>query len=359
MPEKTLNTHVLSKHDTESNWEASEYIPKTGELIIYDTDSTYPYPRIKVGDGVSNAANLPFERYPTNIWITNSNSLAELQIGQESDSLNITSGGGNDTSTTPSRGDYVIDAAGNVGRITEQGDAATSVRAVLIYKTGQGIFLLSKGSAGQILNPTVGNSLFIDISDTAGGVNTIASIPNCRNIKRGSLLVDFNGGPLIIAAAQEDYDSMVGGINTTTIYAAGASIPKSQLTTDVQASLDRADSALQSAPVTSVNNKTGAINLTAADVGAAAASDLNDYLPLTGGTLTGNLTGQYITGTWLKATAANHQTSAASKIAVFDGSGWLYYRTSAELLSDIGAATESYVNSQIAAAITTALNTAV
>ena len=223
MPEKTLNTHVLSKHDTESNWEASEYIPKTGELIIYDTDSTYPYPRIKVGDGVSNAVNLPFERYPTNIWITNSNSLAELQIGQESDSLNITSGGGNDTSTTPSRGDYVIDAAGNMGRITEQGGAATSVRAVLIYKTRQGIFLLSKGSEGQILNPTVGSSLFIDISDdTTGGVNTIASTPNCRNIKRGSLLFDFNGGPLIIAVAQENFDSIVGGIYTTTFYATGA-----------------------------------------------------------------------------------------------------------------------------------------
>lgn len=112
-------------------------------------------------------------------------------------------------------------------------------------------------------------------------------------------------------------------------------------------------------PVRSVNGKTGAVSLSAEDVGAAAASDLNAYLPLTGGTLTGNLTGKYITGTWLQATAANHQTSAASKIAVFDGSGWLYYRTSAELLSDIGAATESYVNSQIAAAITTALNTAV
>lgn len=277
MPEKILNTHVLSKHDTEGNWEASEYIPKTGELIIYDTDSTYSYPRIKVGDGVSNAANLPFERYPTNIWITNSNSLAELQIGQESDSLNITSSG-NDTSTTPSRGDYVIDAAGNMGRITEQGDVATSVRAVLIYKTKQGIFLLSKGSEGRILNLTVGSSLFIDISDTASGVNTIASTPNCRNIKRGSLLFDFNGGPLIIAAAQEDYDSMTGGITTTTIYAAGASIPKSQLTTDVQASLDRADSALQSAPVTSVNNKTGAVNLTAADVGAATAESVSAIL---------------------------------------------------------------------------------
>lgn len=45
-------------------------------------------------------------------------------------------------------------------------------------------------------------------------------------------------------------------------------IPKSDLSSDVQASLDKANTALQSAPVTSVNNKTGAVQLFATDVGA-------------------------------------------------------------------------------------------
>lgn len=61
------------------------------------------------------------------------------------------------------------------------------------------------------------------------------------------------------------------------------------------------------------------------------------YLKLTGGTLTGNLTGKYITGTWLQATADNHLTSAATKVCVQDSSGWVYHRTLAELLADIGA----------------------
>lgn len=60
-------------------------------------------------------------------------------------------------------------------------------------------------------------------------------------------------------------------------------------------------------------------------------------LPITGGTLTGNLTGQYITGTWLQGTTANHLSSAATKIAVQDASGWIYHRTPAEIKSDIGA----------------------
>lgn len=59
-----------------------------------------------------------------------------------------------------------------------------------------------------------------------------------------------------------------------------SSVAKSDLANDVQTSLDKADSALQSAPVISVNSKTGAVTLGAVDIGA---------LPLTGGTLSGNL----------------------------------------------------------------------
>lgn len=45
-------------------------------------------------------------------------------------------------------------------------------------------------------------------------------------------------------------------------------IPKTDLSAGVQASLDKADTALQNAPVSSVNGKTGAVSLTASDVGA-------------------------------------------------------------------------------------------
>lgn len=45
-------------------------------------------------------------------------------------------------------------------------------------------------------------------------------------------------------------------------------IPKSDLSSAVQTSLGKADTALQSAPVTSVNSKTGAVSLSASDVGA-------------------------------------------------------------------------------------------
>lgn len=91
----------------------------------------------------------------------------------------------------------------------------------------------------------------------------------------------------------------------------------------------------ESAPVKSVNSKTGDVVLSASDVGA---------LPNSGGTLTGDLTvgsasiktNGYVVGTWLQGTATNHLTNAATKIAVQDGSGWVYHRTAEEIKSDIG-----------------------
>ena len=95
-------------------------------------------------------------------------------------------------------------------------------------------------------------------------------------------------------------------------------------------------------PVTSVNSKTGAVKLTAADVDARpdtwmpSASDVG-ALPISGGTLTGNLTGEYLTGTWLQSTAATDLGSSNWKGAcVYDNNGRVYYRTKANIMSDLG-----------------------
>lgn len=65
-------------------------------------------------------------------------------------------------------------------------------------------------------------------------------------------------------------------------------------------------------------------------------SALDGKLSTSGGTLTGNLNGQYITGTWLQTTQATDLGRTPGKIAILDDSGWIYYRTPAELKSDIG-----------------------
>ena len=72
------------------------------------------------------------------------------------------------------------------------------------------------------------------------------------------------------------------------------------------------------------------------DYAAASHNHDSSYLKLSGGTLTGNLTGKYITGTWLQTTEATALGSAATKICVLDSSGWVYYRTTEQIRSDIG-----------------------
>ena len=61
MSEKNINTRIVHKHDTEENWnKATNFIPKAGEIIIYDPDATYAVARQKVGDGTTKVSELPF-----------------------------------------------------------------------------------------------------------------------------------------------------------------------------------------------------------------------------------------------------------------------------------------------------------
>ena len=53
-------------------------------------------------------------------------------------------------------------------------------------------------------------------------------------------------------------------------------------------------------------------------------------------TMYGNLTGKYLTGTWLQTTAATDLNSTPPKVAVLDNSGWIYSRTPKDLKSDMG-----------------------
>lgn len=61
MANKTVKTRVFNKHDIETNWaKAVNFIPKKGEIIIYDKDDNHSCPRFKVGDGETVVSSLPF-----------------------------------------------------------------------------------------------------------------------------------------------------------------------------------------------------------------------------------------------------------------------------------------------------------
>ena len=56
-----VKAHVVNKHDIEANWnKAVNFIPKAGEIIVYEVDDNHDGPRFKVGNGKDTITNLPF-----------------------------------------------------------------------------------------------------------------------------------------------------------------------------------------------------------------------------------------------------------------------------------------------------------
>lgn len=110
-------------------------------------------------------------------------------------------------------------------------------------------------------------------------------------------------------------------------------IPKTDLASDVQTSLSKADTALQThqdisgkANLTGGNTFTGKQTLTSppADGYSIDASG-------------------YVKGSWLQAPSTGKASSNTGKVCVLDGSGWIYYRTPEEVLNDAGGAKASDV----------------
>lgn len=67
MKEKLITGRFIMKHDTEANWQkAINFVPKQGELIIYEVDETHSSPRVKIGDGATKVNDLGFVCQPIN-----------------------------------------------------------------------------------------------------------------------------------------------------------------------------------------------------------------------------------------------------------------------------------------------------
>lgn len=179
--------------------------------------------------------------------------------------------------------------------------------------------------------------------------------------KAGTAVATESANGLMSKADKTKLDGIAAGANKTTIDSAmsGSSVNPVQNKVIKQYVDDKVaaagsnitvDAALDATSTNPVQNK--AVKA-AIDV-KADKSALDGKLDKTGGTLTGNLTGKYITGTWLRSTAAANLGKAPGKIAVMDDSGWVYYRTPSELYADLGIT--NAIKSCIDAAITTAIN---
>lgn len=150
---------------------------------------------------------------------------------------------------------------------------------------------------------TGATKITIDTSLSSTSTNPVQNkvINSALSGKAGTSVATTNTNGLMSAADKTKLNGIATGANKTTV-----------------------DSSLSTSSTNPVQNK-------------AIKSALDGKLSTSGGTLTGNLTGKYITGTWLQTTEATDLGRTPGKIAILDESGWVYYRTPAEIKSDIGA----------------------
>ena len=82
MASKELKSRIIHKHDIEKNWNrATTFIPKQGEIIVYDIDENNTVERFKIGDGTTLAIELPFYlEHEIDILLSRTDYLADNMI---------------------------------------------------------------------------------------------------------------------------------------------------------------------------------------------------------------------------------------------------------------------------------------
>ena len=321
MANKIFNIRVKNKRDTEANWKKKNPVLLDGEIIIVTTTSGDT--RFKVGDGKKTYNQLPFQDQKTRDLIpsvdsslssTSTNPVqnkiikSELDKKAERDVVNTTTNG--------------LMSVADKKKLDGIANGATKT----IIDTS-----LSGTSTNPVQNKVVKAELDKKFNKTGGTIN-------------GSVWVNSDSDKSVaISAGRVDADDWVQATSGVTIgkgSSAGAFVSlrcdRSSDTTEslkIFRDLYVDDGGLAHVTIADPVDGDHATTKNYVDTG------LSGKLDKSGGTLTGNLTGKYITGTWLQTTEATDLGRTPGKIAVLDDSGWVYHRTPAELLADLGTNT--------------------
>lgn len=243
-------------------------------------DTTSGETRFKVGDGTKRYSQLPFQDAATLANYVKTTRKINNKALSSDISLTASDVGALPSTTTALKNPHALTFTGAVTG-SYDGSAAKSVAIPSVDSS------LSSTSTNAIQNKAVNTAL-------SGKASTAVATTSANGLMSASDKTKLNGIAI--------------GANKTTV-----------------------DSALSTTSTNPVQNK-------------AVKAALDSKLNTSGGTLTGNLTGQYLTGTWLQTTDATDLGSTPSKVAVLDGSGWVYSRTLAELKGDIGVDTATLVD---------------
>lgn len=307
MANKIFNIRVKNKRDTEANWKKKNPVLLDGEIIIVTTTSGDT--RFKVGDGKKTYNQLPFQDQKTRDLIPSVDS-----------SLSS-------TSTNPVQNKIIKSELDKKAERDVVNTTTNGLMSVADKKKLDGIAAgankttvdsaLSSTSTNPVQNKIVNDALKGKFSTSGGGISGDVTMFKRLDVKG---VLDAHETIMAEKDVQCLYD------NNSRIRLACDSSGAAKITTDGLYSYARLK-------IASPTDNDDATTKNYVDTG------LSGKLDKSGGTLTGNLTGKYITGTWLQTTESTDLGRTPGKIAVLDDSGWVYHRTPAELLADLGTET--------------------
>lgn len=307
MANKIFNIRVKNKRDTEANWKKKNPVLLDGEIIIVTTTSGDT--RFKVGDGKKTYNQLPFQDQKTRDLIPSVDS-----------SLSS-------TSTNPVQNKIIKSELDKKAERDVVNTTTNGLMSVADKKKLDGIAAgankttvdsaLSSTSTNPVQNKVVNDALKGKFSTSGGGISGDVTMFKRLDVKG---VLDAHETIMAEKDVQCLYD------NNSRIRLACDSSGAAKITTDGLRSYARLK-------IASPTDNDDATTKNYVDTGLSGKFDKS------GGTLTGNLTGKYITGTWLQTTESTDLGRTPGKIAVLDESGLVYYRTPPELLADLGTQT--------------------
>ena len=307
MATKQFNSRIQWKKDTSANWTSNNPVLLNGEIAIVVTNSGET--RFKIGDGTSSYTALPFQDEAVRALITAADGKIDTHIADTDNPHEVT------------KAQIGLSNVDNVKQYSSSNPPPYPVTSVNSKTGAVSLTASDVGARPDTWVPTLGN---LGITATASELNKLdgATVTTQE--------INYLDG--VSSSIQTQLNGKVPTSRTVNGKALSSNI-----------TLSAADvSAVPTSRTVNEKALSANISLSASDVGA---------LPITGGTLTGNLTGKYLTGTWLQVTEDNHLSTSASKICVQDPSGWVYHRTPSELFSDLGvsAAIQSAIGNAMAA----------
>lgn len=336
MANKIFNTRIKNKRDTEANWTSKNPVLLNGEIIVVDTASGET--RFKVGDGAKKYSQLPFQDAATlGNYVPTTRKVNSKALSSDI-SLTASDVGALPSTTTALKNPHALTFTGAVTG-SYDGSAAKSVAIPSVDSS------LSSTSTNAIQNKAVNTAL-------SGKASTAVATTSANGLMSSSDKSKLDG--IADGANKTIIDSSLSSTSTNPVQnkvintALSGKASTSVATTSANGLMSASDKTKLNGIATGANKTTvdSALSTTSTNPvqNKAVKAALDSKLNTSGGTLTGNLTGRYLTGTWLQTTDVTDLGSTPSKIAVLDGSGCVYYRTPTEIKTDIGVDVSSLVD---------------